>query len=265
MSERIDTIPDRVDLVVQYALAVAAQNDFGERELGPIHLLKYVYLGDLAHAARNGGKTFTNAPWRFYKFGPWSNDVHERIRPAVGRVHATERTFGYQNDSGEDGEGIRWRLAEQDDQLIAEIERKIPGVLSTAVRRYVRDFGSNTSDLLHFVYRTEPMLRAIPNEPLSFAYAVPEPMPQFSPVEELSERQRKKLRASMQALKERLAGQARPRYIKANPAPIYDEIFEAGVKSLDHDAGSELVTTNGEVKFMDEMWAARRGHDGGTQ
>ena len=41
---------DRVDLLIQYALAVAGQNDFGERELGPIHLLKYVYLGDLAHA-----------------------------------------------------------------------------------------------------------------------------------------------------------------------------------------------------------------------
>lgn len=35
----------RVDAIIKYALSVASQNDnFTERELGPIHLIKYVYL-----------------------------------------------------------------------------------------------------------------------------------------------------------------------------------------------------------------------------
>ena len=49
----------KVDKIIQYALAVAANEDFCNRDLGPIHLVKYVYLADLAYAERNKGETFT--------------------------------------------------------------------------------------------------------------------------------------------------------------------------------------------------------------
>ena len=43
--------PSRVDLLLQYALLVAGEQDeFLDRQLGPIHLIKYVYLADLFHA-----------------------------------------------------------------------------------------------------------------------------------------------------------------------------------------------------------------------
>jgi hypothetical protein len=115
--------------------------------------------------------------------------------------------------------------------------------------------------LLHFVYRTEPMLHAAPDERLSFEHAVPESPTQFEQPEELTDLQRKKLRASMMELKERLATQPSPRYVKADPAPIYDEIFEEGVKALDRDGGDEFAISSGEVLFSDEMWNAggRRG------
>jgi hypothetical protein len=255
---------ERVDLLIQYALAIAAQNDWDGRELGPIHLLKYVYLGDLAHASRNNGATFTGADWKFYKFGPWSNAVHDRIRPAVEKLHAIERTFAFTADDGEDGEGVRWKLEDQTDQLIADIERKIPGTLATAVRKYVREFAGNTSDLLHHVYRTEPMLHAAPNEMLSFAHAVPEPVPQFEEPKELTENQKKKLRHAMRALKEQLQQRSKPRYVKADPAPIYDEAFEEGVKAMNRDAGEDLVAVDGEVTFADELWKSRGRHDSGA-
>jgi hypothetical protein len=52
----------RVEAVLGYALAVAAQaDDWRHRELGPIHLLKYLYLADVAHAKRHGGESFTGA------------------------------------------------------------------------------------------------------------------------------------------------------------------------------------------------------------
>jgi len=38
----------RVDLLLKYILAAAGQEDPGNREVGPIHLVKYVYLADLA-------------------------------------------------------------------------------------------------------------------------------------------------------------------------------------------------------------------------
>ena len=65
-----------IDLLLQYALLVAGEEDeHTDRQLGPIHLIKYVYLSDLAFAERNDGKTFTGVNWQFYKFGPWSQAV----------------------------------------------------------------------------------------------------------------------------------------------------------------------------------------------
>ena len=50
----------KIDLLIQYAILIAGQEDeYLDRQLGPIHLIKYVYLADLAYAERNCGKTFT--------------------------------------------------------------------------------------------------------------------------------------------------------------------------------------------------------------
>ena len=52
----------RLDRLFQYALAIAAQaDDFRQRELGPIHLLKYAYLADLAHAERTTARPYSGA------------------------------------------------------------------------------------------------------------------------------------------------------------------------------------------------------------
>lgn len=51
---------NKIDLLIQYAILIAGQEDeYPDRQLGPIHLIKYVYLADLAYAERNGGETFT--------------------------------------------------------------------------------------------------------------------------------------------------------------------------------------------------------------
>jgi hypothetical protein len=39
---------NKVDLLLKYILAAAGREDYGNREVGPIHLIKYVYLADLA-------------------------------------------------------------------------------------------------------------------------------------------------------------------------------------------------------------------------
>ena len=68
---------ERVDLLIQYILSVAAQGwgDFDDKEVGPIHIIKYVYLADLAYAMRHGGETYTDIPWRFHNFGPWDTGI----------------------------------------------------------------------------------------------------------------------------------------------------------------------------------------------
>ena len=70
----------RIDKVYLYTLALAAQaDDFRQRALGRIHLLKYAYLADLAYARRNDGVTYTGTPWRFYHFGPWEASAYGRV------------------------------------------------------------------------------------------------------------------------------------------------------------------------------------------
>ena len=70
---------ERVEKILKYILAAAGQEDPGQREVGPIHLIKYVYLADLIFAEKHEGETYTGAPWRFHHFGPWSPKVYSRI------------------------------------------------------------------------------------------------------------------------------------------------------------------------------------------
>jgi hypothetical protein len=48
---------NKVDLLLKYILATAGQEDLGNREVGPVHLVKYVYLADLVFAEKHGGET----------------------------------------------------------------------------------------------------------------------------------------------------------------------------------------------------------------
>ncbi len=83
----------KADLLLQYVLAIAAENDeYFDRQLGPIHLIKYVYLADLAYAQQHGGQPFTEVAWRFHKFGPWSAEIFNRIEPALSEIGATKTT-----------------------------------------------------------------------------------------------------------------------------------------------------------------------------
>jgi hypothetical protein len=249
--------PARVDLVVQYALLEAGrQDDFYDRELGPIHFVKYVYLADLAYAERHGGTTFTGAPWKFFHYGPWSSEVHDRIRPALARIDADEKTI---SSSKYESDFIRW--SKVDDEVHAEIERQLPAEIVSILKRCVRKFGKDTTELLHFVYTTAPMLKAAPNEPLVFE-ALPSiaPTPTSSPappsVKE-KKRQEARERETKKRVEDKLAAKrAQKSARKAVQPPRYDEVFLQGVAWLDGLAGEEITNSKGEVVFDDGVWTS---------
>lgn len=259
---------ERVDLLIKFALAAAGREDPGQQELGPIHLVKYVYLADLAYAEKHAGETFTGIPWRFYHFGPWAAEVYNRIAPAIHDVGACERMFPsrYGNE-----DVVRWTLV--NDELYDELDGQLPSEVGRAIRNAVHKFGDDTNSLLHHVYKTAPMLRAAPGEPLDFRFAgtvVAEPIPaynaapQAAPLSTKEKKRRKEAIASLRAkIQERLRMPKGPELV-APPAPRYDEEFLKGQCWLDALAGDPVEPCEGELEFSDAIWKSSFRSDPGA-
>lgn len=250
----------RVDDVVAFALLVASRGDHpSDRELGPIHLLKIVYLADQAYAERHEGRTFTRAPWRFHHYGPWNLEVFRRLALAALAIGASKRTFPseYQND------GERWSVRDHRrvEEELPSLERRLPVEVASAVKAAVRHYGQATSELLHAVYLTPPMLKAAPGDFLDFTPRVEEPPPEVHlhrPT--LSAKQEKKRKERLEALRLRVQQklqQPRSRDLRPlSPPPAYDEGYEEGLRWLDGLAGPPIEDISGEVTFGDDVWTA---------
>jgi hypothetical protein len=255
---------EKVDKIIQYALSVAACDpDYRARELGPIHLLKYVYIADLAYAERNGGQTYTGINWQFYKFGPWAQEVNSRIEPACIAVGADKRTFSY----GADGEGIRWKMS--DTTTCDRLENELNFTVSTAVKRAVHEYNADTPSLLNFVYLTKPMLNAAPGERLDFSFVVPVAQADNGKVPEKEQmtikaqkRRTTELNDARARIQEKLAQKkaavCTTHFIRK---PRYDEIFAAGQEWLDSLAGPSIPEIKGNVSFSSDIWKSKARFD----
>lgn len=246
----------RVDQVIQFALLEAGrQDDRLERELGPIHLIKYVYLADLAYAERHEGETFTGAPWIFYHYGPWTQDVNARIEPALCAIGALKRVF---DSSKYDSDVTRW--TKSDDMLHDQVEDALPTEVSNAVRRAVRKFGTDTNELLRVVYTTPPMLRAKPRERLVFE-GVQRPTSVAEPTQELTRKQEKRRQERLAKARElvaaRLKAKRDARCGRAAAAPPrYDAVFFDGLDWLDQQAGTAPSEGRKELSLDDSVWTS---------
>jgi hypothetical protein len=263
------TDASRVDTLLKFALAAAAQEDGWKRQLGPIHLVKYAYIGDLAHAERRGGETYTGAPWRFHHFGPWTNDVFTRIAPVVADVRAVENR--YPNAKAED-DIVRWEIDEEDaDRLFLQTEILLPSEVYSAVKGAVHQFGADTSALLEFVYLTRPMLRAAPGEPLDFHVdAEPElaapPAPSAAPA--MTVKRKRERKAKLEDMRERFRRHLAQRLASSemappDPPPRYDEAFAEGQRWLDKLAGGRIEPSRGTLIFSDAVWKSGARRDPG--
>jgi hypothetical protein len=240
----------RVDATMQFILALAAEQDeFRDRELGPIHLVKYVYLADLAFAAKNAGQTFTGAAWQFHHFGPWDAGVFARIEPALAAVGAEPKRIA----SNRADDFVRYCLGREDAERIRrELERALPSVIIFRLAGAVHEFGSDTASLLRAVYQTLPMLNAAPEEALDMGTVVREATAEYevhankaTTKSQRRDRQRRlsEIRAEVQA---RLARHAQIP-LTDQPAPRYDDVFAAGVQWLDSLAGEPVPVGEGEL------------------
>jgi len=257
----------KTDLVIKYALAVAGQNDdYRDRQLGPIHLIKYVYIADLAYAQGHGGKSFTETEWRFYKFGPWSPEVFNRIEPALVEVGADKTEIShprYEDDF------VRWRL--DNEELAIQLASQLPISVSIAVQNSVRAYGSDTASLLNHVYLTKPMLTAAPGDSLDLS---PEPnlekacetAPETPERKQFSKKDKEVRKTKLENLRSlvrnRLEEKKRsPELILPDPPPRYDEVFKEGLACLELESGTQLEEGEHKAAFSDDVWKSRARYD----
>jgi hypothetical protein len=245
-----------IDLLLQYSLLVAGENDeLAERELGPIHLVKYVYLGDLAHARRFHGQTFTGTGWRFHKFGPWAQEVYERVRPALLAVGANVRSLPSDYEGKEDWE--RWSL--RDDGLLKQREQQVPASILLRLRPEIREFGKDTPGLLDYVYRTAPMLNAAPSEHLDFSTIAPRVLRDIPTRDSAAALQvdflrtepashQKLLKQRINSLHKRFEQRAPRKLINPVKNARYDDVYHEGVAWLDGLAGQSLQPSENVVR-----------------
>jgi hypothetical protein len=252
----------RLDLVIQYALAVA------DNDLAAIHLIKYVYLADLAYARTHGGETFTGTSWVFLHYGPYSKEVHDRIPDAAKGAGAEIRE---KRRSEDDKDYISYKGS--DEQRAEKLRDQLPPEVASAVRWTVTDHGADTSALLDEVYRTQPMLSAAPGESLDFTAESSEPT-QASPRSLMQEsisaaKPAWKIRKEDRAARERITAEVQRRLAAkraskgpaTGPSPRYDSLYRDGVKALDSLAGEAVPQGEGEATFADSVWKSPSRRD----
>jgi hypothetical protein len=256
----------RIDILIQYALLLAGtEEERNHRDLGPIHLIKYVYLADLVYAERNAGQTYTGIGWNFYKFGPWSQTVNARIAPALASIGADQ--YNFPSDYGDREDWVRW--CRRDDTRLKECESVIPPVIAMALPSLVHRFLKDTPSLLDHVYRTRPMLKAAPGENLDFNSDERAEKPKAQPpklrMDAISEKQKKRYRDRVRQLQLQLNKRTEQNPTLVNPMADarYDETFEKGIRWLDSLAGDRIEQREYVAEFNDDVWksAARKGGD----
>jgi hypothetical protein len=253
---------DKVDRLLQYILAVAGQETGWSRELGMIHLIKYIYLADLTYAKFHGGQTYTGLKWTFHHFGPWSVECYNRIEPALEAVGATKRKI----TSDKYDDFIRWSA--DDPALFEKLNDQMDLTVAGAVQKYVRKFGNDTYMLLDFAYKTEPMLNAAPEELLEFKHPVDAAAEKIEekPKKVLTARQKKKQSQKILAFKERLNQKLEER-LKARKSevcplpPRYDDVFFEGLAQLDQAVGVQPEEGKFLATFEENIWKSKARHD----
>lgn len=252
---------NKIDIIYQYSLLLAGDmGDFRTRRLGPIHLLKYLYLADCAFSKRNEGNSFSGIIWTFHNFGPWNVQAHERIQHSMKSIGA--EIFKFASDYSDD-DYFRFEL--EDSARMAQLEALLPPVVTRELKKNVKLYSCDTPELLEHVYRTEPMLNAAPGEILEFYHALEqeqrptrEEFKQNSVELAFSNKKKKKINQGVSELKNRLAlSSGRKKLVDPSPEVSYDDVFFAGVEMLEDFEMPRFEKAHLTVEFEQSVWKSK--------
>ncbi len=221
-------------------------------------MIKYVYLGDLAYAEKHG-VSYTQSPWKFHKFGPWSLDVFSRITPALQGVGAEKQSYSskYEEDT------VRWILPHA--YQIHDLESKIDIDPRSAIKKSVHQFGSDTESLLSHVYLTQPLLTVAPGESLNFQQVKTQLKTKDETVKSLRNLSIKENNITTQ-LKQQIQTKLAQKksqqpLMTSSIVPRYDALFFQGQEWLDSLEGTPILPVKGEATFSADIWKSKARFD----
>jgi len=123
-----------------------------------IRLVKYIYLIDLEHYRRYG-KKLTDLRWFYHHYGPYAFAL-----PKIGRSIGFDlRQEEFETQSGKKGRVFRVREPQDlPEGLSFSVASMINGLLQIWANQ-------DTSELLAYVYKTEPMIKGTRGQELDFS------------------------------------------------------------------------------------------------
>ncbi len=259
--------PDRITQIIRYALAKARREDHGYGDLGVIHLLKLLYLADLAYAQAHAGETFTGIPWVFFHFGPWERSAWEHTVGVLESPEIEPRAFAM---GAFERKTFRFRDESEADEIFFELDGLLPKEVAREVGAAVHEFGADTRRLLHHVYQTPPMRVTTPGEPIDFSSLPPVYTPaaiQPTPVVPTSRTQLKKAEEARARLRESIAARAAERKAaRVNPIPALNakelDALEEITRLMSEEEDQAPTDLHGEIVFGPQFWQSdfRREH-----
>ncbi len=185
-----------------------------------IRLVKFLYLIDLEHQRRYG-HTLTGLQWEYYLHGPYAFEL-----PTIG----TRLGFDLQREEFVNVKGHRGTLLRVTDP------QDFPAGLSFGIETLVNGIlrvwaDQETTDMLRYVYHTEPMGRARRGDKLDFS-VVPSGTQYYElyiPVQKPTVR---RLRESLRSY----ALDDADEFVR--PTTVYDDVLAEGLRALDDDETS---------------------------
>lgn len=221
-------------------LAVLTElQDAGFRATTTTSLVKFVYLLDYSFAKESAGKTLTETAWTFSHFGPYAATVSADLDGLI-RLGLVDEQAGQSRDKDYYLYQIGADVAKRTFEAIGLVNRA-----ASRLRQFLRDFASDQSKLLNFVYfHTEPMEDARPEERLDFSACRQDLFAETRPVQ-LKALPAEAVKAYKTKLEERRKQRQKVEAIRWEGP--YDDLYIQSMQWLDEELDASAVGKAGTL------------------
>ena len=235
---------------IDYVVSLAGLE--GHR-LTKTRIVKFLYLAEILYL-KHTKKRLTDWKWVFWDFGPFCVESLRAIEEAVKQkcIHAEnyQSNFNHEDEFSYFGYPKDQYLYSSDlEGHIRNLEEGLHIMVKMGLRLFVREYANSTSDLLNYVYyNTEPMIDAIPRQPLDFSLVRPdEKVEKFTPAK-ISRKKEKKVMDAIKKMRDNFL-EKKTVVSSLNPKHI-DADYVLGMKMLNGLDEEDDVNETGEASIV---------------